>query len=214
MPTIPDTYLGKLEFFETHLPIWAVNPVAIGLIATQIVELTARTDQARADFDAQVAQKANAINSTQIQKDSNAFMYDLGADLVKTIRAFAQTTDDPNVYTAASIPPPAPPSPPGPPEMPTNLSASILSPFGLGLEWNASLAKGTFFGIWRRLDSETSATLIKTSKNKSFEDRTLPDGTASVDYYITAYRDDFEVNSAIFTIQIGANGTTSMTLAA
>ena len=214
MATIPETYIGRIEFFESHLPIWAVDPVAIGLTASQIVELTTRTATARTNFDAQVAQQAAARNSTQIQKDSNAFMYDLGADLVKTIRAFAQTTNDPNVYTAASIPPPAPPSPPGPPEMPTNLSASILSPFGIALAWKGSLAKGTFFGIWRLLEGEVNATLIKSTKDKSFEDRTLPDGTASVQYYITAYRDDFEVNSATFTIQIGANGATSMSLAA
>jgi hypothetical protein len=214
MPTIPDTYLGKLEFFETHLPIWAVNPVAIGISATQIVELTARTDQARADFDAQVAEKANAINATQIQKDSNAFMYDLGADLVKTIRAFAQTTDDPNVYTAASIPPPAPPSPPGPPVQPTALNADVLLPFGIGLTWKGSTAQSAYFGVWRRLTGEVNATLIKTTKNKSFDDRTLPDGTASADYYITAYRDNFEVNSATLTIQIGTNGAASLTIAA
>jgi len=31
----------------------------------------------------------------------------LGSDMIDTIKNFAQTTDDPNVYTLAQIPPPA-----------------------------------------------------------------------------------------------------------
>ncbi len=64
--------------------------------------------------------------------------------------------------------------------------------------------------VKQSLVGETNPTLIKTTKSKTFENSTLPDGTASADYYITAYRDDFEVNSAIFTIHIGANGATSI----
>jgi hypothetical protein len=214
MPVVPQTIIGRIEFYEQHLPVWALNPTAIGLSAAQVADLTARTIQARADYEAAQAVRNTAKAATMTQNDAVSFMHELGGDLVKTIRAFAETTDDTAVYAAAEIPAPQPPTPPGPPDQPTALDADILLPFGIGLTWKGSTAQSTYFGIWRKLDSEVNPVLIKTTKNKSFDDRTLPDGTNAVDYYIAAYRDDFEVNSATLRIQIGANGATSMTLAA
>ena len=74
-----------------------MDPAGIGLTAGQISDLTTQTAQARENYDLLVAQKAAARNATQVQKDLNAFRYDLDADLVKTIRVYAQTIDGPNV---------------------------------------------------------------------------------------------------------------------
>lgn len=139
-------------------------------------------------------------------------MYGFGSDLVKTMRAFALKTDNPDVYATAQIPPPAPPSPVGPPEQPTELSASVLLPFGIGLTWKGSVASGAYFGVFRKLPGETSFSLIKTTGDKNYNDSALPAGVASVDYYIAAMRDDYQVNSSSLEVRFGPDGEASTTL--
>ncbi len=214
MPVVPQTIIGKLEFYEEHLPVWSKDPAAIGLTPVQLVELANRTSAARAAYDAAHAARSAAKASTLSQAQSIDAMHDLGGDLIKTIRTFAETNDDPAVFVLAEIPAPAPPTPAGPPEQPTELAANFLLPFGIGLSWKGSVAQGAYFGIWRRLDGENEFTLVATSKEKSFDDQTLPAGAASVSYYISAHRESFTVNGSALSIQIGANGNMSLSMAA
>jgi hypothetical protein len=214
MATVPNTILGRIQFFEQHLPLWAVDPVAIGLTALEVAALTSETAQARSDFESAQDLRLAARVGTDIQTLSVASMYDLGSGFLKTIRAFAEKTDDPNVYTAAGIPGPQPPTPAGPPDQPTDLEADVRLPFGLKLKWKGSVSQSAYFSIWRKLSTETSYSMIKTTSDKSFEDVTVPGGIDSVSYYIAARRDDFTVNGASLSISFGADGTTSMTLAA
>ncbi len=214
MAVVPSKIADRLAFYEQHLPIWATDPTAIGLNVGQISNLATFVADARAKFDATQDARADARAATTLQTNAMATMSDLGADLIKTIRAYAETTNDPNVYGIAQIPPPAPPTPAGPPDKPTELEARILLPFGIGLTWKGTTAQSAYFGIWRQLPGETAFSMIKTTSEKSFEDRTLPGGIDGVVYYIAAVRDSFEVNSASLTISFGADGTASLTLAA
>lgn len=214
MATVPNTLIGKIQFFEQHLPLWAVDPEAIGLTALEVAALTTETAQARADYDAAQDLRLAARIGTETQNNSVASMYDMGSGFIKTIRAFAEKTGDDSVYTTAGIPAPQPPTPAGPPDQPTDLTAKVLLPFGLGLSWKGSVSQSAYFSIWRKLSTETAFTMIKTTSDKSFDDITVPGGIDSVSYYIAARRDDFTVNSASLTIAFGADGTASMTLAA
>ncbi len=192
MPIIPRTLIGRIEFFEQHLPVWATDPAAIGLDAAQIADLTVRTAQARADYEAALAIRNSAKAATETQKSSVDFMYDLGADLVKTIRAFAETTDDDSVYAAAQIPAPAPPTPTGPPEMPTNVTADVNNFGYVVISWKGSRAVGTQFILQRQMipvDAPAGPwTYAGSSVTNDYTDTTVPTGFAGVSYRVYAQR--------------------------
>jgi hypothetical protein len=214
MPVLPESRSEVVAFFEAHLPIWAVDPVAIGLTALQVSDLTTQTASARAALDSQTAAinvKLAATDSMHTQVDS---LRGTGSELIKVIGTFAQLTSDPGVYTAAQIPAPSPPTPAGPPPQPTDLAARVLLPFGIGLDWKGSSAQGAYFAIYRQLPGEAEFVLVSTTKGKSFDDLTLPASVTSASYYIAAIRESFQVNSVSLLVQFGASGMTSMTLAA
>ena len=213
-PVLPNSREQMIAWFNERAPTWAADPTGIGLTAANVAELVSRVSLAETSLSNATATRTSARDATVVFHNDSDDLRGFGADLIKLIKAYAESTNDPNVYAAASVPPPAPPTPAGPPDMPTNLAAELLNPFGLGLSWKGSVSQSAFFGVWRRLDSETDFTLLKSTTNKDFEDRTLPAGVNTVDYYIAAYRDDFQVNSTTLSLQIGANGTSGLTLAA
>jgi hypothetical protein len=212
--TVPVANQDAIDFFANRIGDWAKGPAAIGLTSSQIDEINLRLAEAQARLAEAHTARIAAQTATLALSDAMRSLRGFGGDLVKTIRAFAETTEDPGVYTASSIPPVAEPTPSGPPEQPTHLSARLLSPFGLAIAWKGSASQGTYFGVWRRLPGETSDTLIATRKTKSFEDRTLPPGTAAASYTITAHRDDETVYSSALTVQIGAGAATEIAAAA
>ncbi len=112
----------------------------------------------------------------------------------------------------ADIPAPSDPTPAGPPEQPTELSASLLPGGGLKLKWKGSVAQGAYFSVYRRLDGETNFTLLKSPKDKFYEDTAIPGGTSSVMYFIQAVRDGFTVDSGWFQVNFGAGTATVTTI--
>ena len=192
MPVIPRNLIGKIEFFEQHLPVWSVDPAAIGLDAGQIVDLTARTAQARSDYESALAIRNSAKALTETQNNSVGFMYDLGADLVKTIRAFAETTDNDAVYAAAQIPAPSPPKPTGAPDMPTNVTADVNNFGYVVVGWKGSRAVGTQFILQRQMipvDAPAGPwTFVGSSVTNDYTDTTVPTGFAGVSYRVYAQR--------------------------
>lgn len=211
---VPNTQQAAIDFYNTRLVPWATHFAAIGILAPQVAEMDTLVTDAQDKLAAALAARQAAKDATLDLAFAMEAMRAFGGELIKTIRTHAEITGDNQVYVLSEIPPVAPPTPAGPPVQPTELAARILLPFGLGLSWKGSIAQGAFFGVWRRLDGEAGYTLIGNAKTKNYDDQTLPAGTASVDYYITAYRDDFAVNSQPISVQIGANGTTALSLAA
>jgi len=208
MATVPSTIADKLAFFEQHLPVWAKDPVGIGLTAIQLASLANMVADARAAFDA--AQDARAISRAATVSQSNAMsvMGEFGSDLVTTIRAFAETSNDPEVYAVAQIPPPAPPTPAGPPEQPTNLTASLTPGGALKISWKGSVASSAYFSVYRRAAGETAFTLLDSTDTKFYEDTSIPAGVNNVTYYIQARRDEFRVDSGWFQVNFGSGSAT------
>lgn len=211
MATVPDKIAERLAFYEQHTPVWAAAAANIGLSVTQVTALASLVNDARTAFDDAQAARSASRAATTTQTNAMSTLSDFGADLIKTIRAFAETNDDPSVYAEAQIPPPQPPTPAGPPDMPTELAATFLYPWGIRLTWKGSVAQSAYFGVFRRLSGESNFTMIKTFKDKSFDDTTLPTGLTSVDYYVAAFRDNDQVNSTAIGLQFGPNGATTTT---
>lgn len=211
MAVVPSNRLDMVQFFETHNPVWASNAAAIGLSLPQISALAALVNAARTDYDEQQAAIQAKLAATNAFHDSSDALRSYGADLVKVIKAYAESNDNPNVYNIAQIPAPQPPSPAGPPDQPTDVLASFIYPFGIRLTWKGSVAQGAYFGVFRRLPGESTYTFVHTTKDKYFDDTALPAGSSSVEYYIAAFRDQYQVNSTAIELQFGPDGATSTT---
>jgi len=138
-------------------------------------------------------------------------MSSFGGDIIKTIRAFAETTGDPGVYTAAQIPPPAPPAPLGPPETPTDLSGVLTTDGQINLRWGGSRKGGTSYTVERSVTGANGPwTIIGTSEERAFVDTALPVGLDSVMYRVRAARSGGTSNwSAPLPFIFGTGGSST-----
>ncbi len=189
MPVVPSTRIEKVEFYEAHNPTWATNAANIGVTPAQVASLANLTKSAREAFNAQKTAQDAAKAATQRFYNTVRDMQSLGADLIKNIKAYADTTNNPNVYVLANIPEPAAPTPAGPPVAPTDLSAVMNSDGTMRLTWKGSIAQRQFFSIWRQLPSQSMPLQIGAVAAKDFTDVTVPRGLTQVVYSVRAHRD-------------------------
>ena len=189
MRTVPKSIQDALQFFETHLPVWADDPAAIGLDAGQVDQLMALTETARATYGQARAARRAATAATDRQTQAVAAMRRFGGDLIATVRAFAEASNDQGVYFAARLAPPSDPSPLGRPKTPTDLTLTLDTAGQVALRWRGSRKGGTSFIIERSLDDTLrSWTILGVAERKSFVDRAVPTGQAGLTYRVTAVR--------------------------
>ncbi len=192
MAILPDSREQMVQFFEAHIPVWAKDPPSIGLTAAQIVDLDSRITAARAALTAQTAAINTKLAATEVMHTQTSDLRGFGSDLVKVIKAFAESTDDPGVYAAAEIPAPAPPTPAGPPDMPTDVTATLDNFGQVKVEWKGSRAFNTQFILQRQLvpvgGSPTAWTYAGSSATNDYTDNALPTGYASASYRVYAQR--------------------------
>lgn len=211
MPVVPQGRLGKIEFYEAHIAPWTANTAAIGLTAPAVTALTTATTQARAAFNAAEAARAAARAATQNFYDKVRAMHSnpgLGADMIETIRNYAQSKNDPNVYVLAQIPPPAVPGTLPPPGTPTDFSVGLLQDGSLELKWkcaNPAGTQGTIYEVKRQIGGGTF-TFVGATGVRAFTDDTLPAGSTPATYQITGVRSTARGNPAQFTVNFGIGG--------
>jgi hypothetical protein len=189
MAVLPKSRLDRVEFFEARLAQWAGSAAAIGILPAQAAQIATMTNAARAAFNAQQTQLAAAKAATASFYVKTDDMAELGSDLIKTIKAYAETTNNPNVYALASIPAPAAPTPAGAPTAPTALDATMNADGTITLKWKGVLAARQFFSIWRQLPGQNAPTQIGSIAAKSFIDTSVPRGLTQVVYSVRAHRD-------------------------
>jgi hypothetical protein len=211
MATTPKTNLGKIEFYESHLLPWTTNMAAVGLAAPAIAGLDSLTSAARDAYDAHVSALAASRAATQAYYEAVRAMHSgpgAGADMIATIRNHAQTTDDPNVYNLAQIPPPATPGVTPPPGVPSDFRVELLQNGALALRWkckNPVGVGGTIYEVLRSVGGGAFS-FVGNPGEKTFTDETVPQGSTSVTYQITATRSTARGNPAQFTVTFGAGG--------
>ncbi len=210
-----------IQWFADRAASWAADPTGIGLTAAQVADLVAFLNVAQTGSDNAIAARIASRDATVVFHEGADTLRDFGADLIKTIKAYAETTNDPNVYAAASVPPPSGPTPTGPPEVPTEVTASINGFGYVFIEWKASRAVGTQFILQRQLtpvDGPPSAwTYAGSSTTNDYTDTTVPTGFASVSYRVYAQRASGTSDASnVTTLAFGSNasGSEGLTLAA
>lgn len=220
MSVVPDKDLQMIEWFELRQPQWATTPTQIGLTAAQCTQLATLVTAARKAYNDQQSAKAAAKVATQtLMQAANgknpATLRVVGSDLVKTIRAFAETTNNPAVYDKANFAPPSPPTPIPPPSQPTDVTATIEPSGSLTLRFKAtSPGSGAVYLVKRKLAGESEFSLIGTAdpdsrgnRFKSFTDDSLPAGANNFEYIFQGKRgSNFGPESAIFLVRIGTGG--------
>ena len=113
MGVIPVQTAEEISFGETHAPLWASAASSIGMNDAKCAAVSAAVAAARAAYlEAHTARQAAraATNNLNIKMRE---LHPLLAEAVQTIRLFAESTRDPNVYSRSGTP--APPRIPAPP---------------------------------------------------------------------------------------------------
>lgn len=215
MGLFPSTRLGKVEFYEARVGKWTENSNAIGLSALSVSNLATLVADARAAFTA--AEEARLAS-----KDATAAFYNAvkamhsgpgaGSDMVDTIRNFAATSDNPNVYQLASIPEPTSPSAAPPPGTPFDFTVGLLQDGSIDLKWkcnNPAGVGGTIYEVRRRPVGGGGGggfSFVGASGSRRFIDGTIPSGSSGVTYQVTAVRSTVRGNPAQFNVNFGVGG--------
>jgi hypothetical protein len=215
MPLIPETVVGKIEFFENHMADWVANSVAIGSSAAEITALQTKVTNARAAYLAQQVAQESAKSKTLTLRDDVTLMMNAGSDVIKKIRAKA-ATDGNTIYTLANIPAPATPTPVPAPGTPFGLKVGLKPNGSVELKWkcnNPANGHGTIYTIYRRIGGTGEFTFIGGSGVREWVDTSLPAGVASVTYSIQGVRSTAVGDAAEFIVNFGVvSGAMSATV--
>ncbi len=204
---IPSKPLEAIAFFESHVPVWNASAVQIGLSVAAVTAIDNATKAARTGYENQQVAKNASKSATQAYGNLVSTMRDIGGDGIATIKAFADSTNNPAVYTLAQIPEPAAPTPAAPPTQPTNFKVELTSEGGIVISWKGTGSGGGYYSVKRKLAGESAFTLIGNTGSKSFVDATLTQGTTGASYIIQGFRGQTPGKASDqLTIQFGVAG--------
>lgn len=211
MGVVPNNRVGKIEFYEAHTAPWAANAVAVGLTVSSVTALTTATTNARKAYNDHLAAQEAAKAATNAFYDKVRLMHaapGAGADMIQTIKTFAQTTNNPNVYVLAQIPPPAAGGTTPPPGTPFDFTVGLLQDGSLELKWKCSNPSGTVGTIYevKRQIGGGAMTFVGATGVKTFTDDSLPSNASPCTYQVTAVRSTARGNPAQFTVNFGMGG--------
>lgn len=210
MGVVPTKDVDAVQFFESHIPVWQTNAAAIGLTAAQVTAMATAVTAARKALGDQSTAKQAAKASTTTLHTAVSAMRTMGGDLIKTIKAYAATTDNQNVYSKAEIPPPSAPTPVPPPGQPTKFKVELTPEGAIMLSWkadNAAASSGAYFSVRRKLNTETDFVLVGNTGGKSFVDDTITQGITGATYIVQGFRGlNAGPQSEQLSVQFGVGG--------
>lgn len=222
MGVLPTKMAEEITFGEAHAPLWAGANTTIGLQVATCTAISAAVTAARKAFtDAESARETSKAATNNL-KLKMAAMHTLLSDAVQTIRLFAETTGNPNVFTLAQIPAPAAPQPAPPPMQPVELGASIIPGGILRISFKATdtaSSGATTYLVSRKLSTETAFRVIGSAGSsrstqganlprgfKFFDDTSLPSGSNNMQYMVQGQRGSvYGLPSQTFTVTIGVD---------
>lgn len=180
---------------------------------------TAKVTAARAAFNAAEAARSTSKAATTAFYERVALMQDQGSDLLRTIRNYAITKNDPNVYVLAQIPPPATPGTTPPPGTPFDFRV-VLEPTGsLAIGWkcnNPAGVSGTIYEVKRKIGTGAGAAAVYVGATgvRTFTDATVPSSAAAsgVTYQITGVRSTSRGVTGQFVVNFGVPGGGGLTI--
>lgn len=211
MPIVPTSRVGKITFYEAHASLWKDHYAQLGITLDDATKLLDATEQARAAYNASILARDAAKAATQDFYNDTSDMATLGAGLLSTIKSFAESTQNPSVYSIAQIPPPATPGPVPAPGTPMDFTVALMQSGAVELRWkcnNPEGSVGTIYECRRKIGGGGGGSFqfIGASGVRSFIDDTLPSGSIGVTYEITAVRSTKRGLPAQFNVNFGVGG--------
>jgi hypothetical protein len=216
MSIVPSTDIGRITFYEAHVPGWSLIPTQIGLLAADCTALGALLTTARKAYNDQQTALEAAKAATNTMHNAVLALHALGSADIAKIKAYAEVSHNMNVYPLANLPMPATPSPVGPPGTPESFVVGLTVEGFVTLKWkcsNPSGASGTTYEIRRRIGTESSFVYLATEGKRSFTDETLPGGSSGVTYMVTALRSTKRGEPAQCNVNFGVGGGGSIFIA-
>lgn len=189
MRLVPESNVGKIQFYSSRFGPWAERAAEIGADPALVATLAGQTEAARAAYKAQRAAQQAAQAATITMNLAIEEMARTGASIVQQIRAKASTSGD-GVYSLASISPPQNGSPIAPPGKPTQFSCALTVIGTLVLKWkcrNPRGAVGTMYHVNRRIGDGPFQYVGCTGERK-FVDATVPAGASALIYQVQGMR--------------------------
>jgi hypothetical protein len=161
---------------------------------SSFTRLSASVGAAATKFAAAQSARATSKSATIEQNAALDELADLGAQLIKIIRAFGLQTGSDEVFALAQIPLPKEPEPIAPVN-PSNLRFTLLQNGALELKWDGVKSNGTTFIVYRSVvpgpgESPTPMLSIASVGAKEYEDSTIPAGAVSATYVVRALKGD------------------------
>lgn len=208
---VPKGRSERVEYFESHLPVWAADPAGIGTTPEMVAELQAATDEARGALAEQQQMQNAAQAATSRYNDAVRRMGTVGVSIIFQIQCKARM-DGREVYAMASIAAPAKASPIAAPGKPSALRVDLTTNGSLLMQWkcrNPRGAVGTTYRISRQLGESGPYEYLGFTGEKKFEDITLPRGTALASYQIQAARSTRVGAVASFPVTFGVDPGTA-----
>ena len=216
MRVVPRTTSGRINFYNAHIPKWAIDPEAIGSTPEEIAQLQDKLDAAKDAFKQQKQAQNAARSATMRLKDALDALSDAGACTILRVRAKARADGQP-VYSKAQITAPKKASPIGPPGKPSSFKWELGSLGELRITWkckNPRGSQGTMYQVYRQLGQFGALGVgagtapfeyLGATGRKEFVDETLPAGTAFAMYKIRAVRSRTKGPNATFNVNFGVN---------
>lgn len=211
IPVVPNKIAERIQYYVAHVDPWTDNAASIGLTEEQAADFTTLVTAARAAFDAAYQAREAAKNATTELAVAVQAMHTGtggGADLIKTIRTYAETTGNPAVYGLAMIPQPKTPGALPPPGLCTDITVTLGQDGAIILTWKCSNpvgASGTSYEIMRSV-AGADYTFVDNAGKKRYEDTGVPANASPVTYRITAVRAGVRGPVAQFTVSFGTAG--------
>lgn len=185
--SIPQSRNDIISFYAQHAPIWSTAPVDIGLTIPTAAAVKAAADEAVAALNAAEAARNASKVATDTLNAKAASLRLIGGAAMATIRAFAETTGNEEIYQKAQISPPAPPKPVGPPVSPTEFSADPNADGTITLKWKGTVSGNQWFVIERSIDMG-AWTFIKSIREKRWLDTAVPMNVSNITYRVFGLR--------------------------
>lgn len=187
----PQARAARIAFIEQRIEEWTSKAGQIGLSTDEAGQLADMVQTARQRLDAALLARSLAKSATgEFHAAADPFSAYAGI-LIRKIRAFAEATADPAVYTIAQIDPVAPPTPAPPPETPADMTTSLRNDGAAELRWKSRSPRGmggVTYEVQRRLATEQTYTILGSTTDKAYIDETLPPATPWASYRVLARR--------------------------
>jgi hypothetical protein len=189
MSLVPETKIGKIQFFNSKITPWTKCRRHWDFTAAAVTDLQTKLTNAQTKLDAQIAAEAAFRTAVAAANDAVSILMIAGMDIVKAIRAKAAVAGN-SVYELAEIPAPATPTPVNTLGKPSDFVVTLSESGALDLTWKCASprATGVIYQIWRRIGPTGAFDYLGGTGEKKFTDSTLPAGSSQVTYQIQAVR--------------------------